>query len=146
MIELIELWQKKARPNPDADAFRIAFAVHMEEFVEMMEVVGIADENLKLDPSYVAMMYWLCKVCDQLKEKKLNVVITNREKFLDSIADQIVTAVGAGYCANMKVSEAVTAVNASNYSKMVDGAFQYDENGKVIKPPTYKKANLEGLY
>jgi len=73
--------------------------------------------------------------------------IVDRKEFLDSIADQIVTAVGVGHCAGMKTSDAVDAVSRSNWSKFNDEGFPiFNEHGKVTKGPNYKRPYLEGLY
>ena len=70
----------------------------------------------------------------------------DREEFLDSLADQVVTAIGAGHCAGMKTAEAIERVNVSNWTKTVDGEFQRDANGKIAKPSTYVPPDLKGLY
>ena len=85
-------------------------------------------------------------LAEDLKSGKVQAVVEDRIEFLDSLADQIVTATGAGYMAGMKVPAALDRVNASNFSKFSDdGMPLFDANGKIEKGPNYKKVNLEGL-
>jgi hypothetical protein len=75
-----------------------------------------------------------------------DIYVNNREEFLDSIADQIVTGVGVGHCAKMQVAEAVRRVNTSNWSKFDnDGNPIFNENGKISKGPNYTPPDLTGL-
>jgi hypothetical protein len=77
----------------------------------------------------------------------VELTVAYRGDFLDSVADQIVTAAGAGHCAGMQVTEAVRRVNSSNWSKYdTNGKPIFDENGKIAKGPNYEPPNLEGLY
>jgi predicted HAD superfamily Cof-like phosphohydrolase len=85
-------------------------------------------------------------LAEDLKSGKVQAVVEDRIEFLDSLADQIVTATGAGYMAGMNVPVALDRVNTSNWSKAVDGEFIFDENGKIKKPASYMPPNLEGLY
>ena len=41
------------------------------------------------------------------------------------------------------IEGALAEVNRSNWSKFVDGAPVFDANGKIAKPATYSKPNLE---
>jgi hypothetical protein len=144
-IESIELWHKRARPNPaDAD-FQIQLAVHLEELAEMFEVLTVQEG--REDASF-PLWRQLKVLSDGLKAGEMHATINpgEREAFLDALADQIVTAVGVGHCAGMQTAEAVARVNTSNWTKTVDGEFQRDAQGKITKPATYVKPNLEGLY
>ena len=69
------------------------------------------------------------------------------QALLDSLADQIVTAVGVGVCAKMDMNAAVTEVNESNWSKFnYKGYPEFDENGKVKKGERYRKPDLKGMF
>lgn len=73
--------------------------------------------------------------------------IKDREGFLDSLADQIVTAVGVGHCANMDVTEACLRVNESNWSKFDALGYPiFNEHGKIAKGPHYVQPDLFGLF
>ena len=69
-----------------------------------------------------------------------------RKDLLDSLADQIVTAIGVGHCAGMNTPGACLEVNESNWSKFVDGKPLFNEHGKIMKGPDYAPPNLEGLF
>jgi len=62
---------------------------------------------------------------------------------LDALCDQIVTATGVGHMMNMKLPLALEEVNASNYSKFVNGEPIFNENKKIMKGPSYFKPSLE---
>lgn len=147
-IETVQLWHERARPNPDADALRVQLGCHLEELVEMMDTfecingVGNYAQDLLLDAADA-----LQRLSEALKtDDEIVVHISNRSGFLDSIADQVVTGVGVGHCARMKTAEAIDRVNASNWSKFVDGQPVFNEQGKIAKGPDYAPPNLEGLY
>ena len=66
----------------------------------------------------------------------------DRTGLLDSLADQIVTAIGVGHMFGMDVLGALAEVDRSNWSKFVDGKPQFDANGKIAKPATYSPPDL----
>lgn len=141
-IESIELWHRRGRPDPTMREFDIQLGCHLEEIVEMLAVidVGAADTMYRARAS----LGWMA---DCLKRGHLQASITDHKEFLDSIADQIVTGVGAAHCANMNATEAVARVNTSNWTKYgLDGQPIFDENGKIKKGPDYVPPDLSGLY
>jgi predicted HAD superfamily Cof-like phosphohydrolase len=145
-IESIELWHKRARPTPTERDFNVQLGVHLEELAEMLECVHGTDDDT--DDQVVALRMAVDEMAHTLKKAKGWVRITpgNRKAFLDSLADQIVTAVGVGHCAGMQTAKACERVNTSNWTKTVDGEFIRDANGKIAKPATYVAPDLEGLY
>jgi hypothetical protein len=144
MIDFIEMWHEKARPVPNDDHLRVQTGVHFEEVQEMLASMRGADEysDLMLDLLHTA----LTVVSLGMKQGQIKFTVRDREDFLDSLCDQIVTSVGVGHCAGMNMSEAVRRVNHSNWSKFKNGKPEFDKNGKIIKPDTYTPPNLEGLY
>jgi hypothetical protein len=146
-IDLTKMWHERARPEPLPVHLNIQTGCHLEEAMEMVAVMNGVDEysNQLLDRLHTA----LTVVSLGLKHGTIKFQVTpdNRKEFLDSLADQIVTAVGVGHCANMNIVEAVRRVNASNWSKYDDdGQPIFNEQGKIIKGPNYKAPDLEGLY
>lgn len=146
-IDLITLWHERARPNPGEKEFNVQLGCHIEEFVEML------DSLTGLDPASDSAIFVLAHkariVAEQLKAGKLKAGIppSEREAFLDSLCDQVVTSAGVGHCAGMNVTEGVRRVNASNWSKYdTDGQPIFDANGKIAKGPRYAPPDLEGLY
>jgi predicted HAD superfamily Cof-like phosphohydrolase len=146
-IESIELWHKRARPEPSEHDFNVQLGVHLEELAEMLECVHGTDDDT--DDQVVALRMAVGEMALTLKKAKGWVRITpgNRKAFLDSLADQIVTAVGVGHCAGMQTAKACERVNTSNWSKYDEnGQPTFDANGKIAKPATYVAPDLEGLY
>lgn len=140
--EAIELWHRRARPEPTAPDFNVQLGCHFEEIVEMMYSVDASDENLWQEARM--QIYVLSKL---LKTNELKATITDRKEFLDSIADQVVTGIGAAYCAGMKGAAACERVNTSNWSKFDEnGQPLRDANGKITKGPNYLPPVLDGLY
>jgi hypothetical protein len=145
-VDQIELWHKRARPNPTEGDFSVQLGCHFEEVVEMIYTLDFTNTDgieYEVRTTRVA----LNALARMLKNGELLANITDRKEFLDSLADQVVTAVGAGYCARMKTAEAVAAVNRSNYSKFDKNGYPiFNENGKIAKGPDYAPPNLEGMY
>ena len=140
--EAIELWHRRARPEPTAADFNVQLGCHFEEIVEMMDSVDTSDEELWRDVRM--QMYVLSRL---LKINELKATINDRKEFLDSIADQVVTGIGAAYCAGMKGAAACDRVNTSNWSKFDEnGQPIRDANGKITKGPNYQPPVLDGLY
>ena len=61
---------------------------------------------------------------------------------LDSLADQVVTAIGVAHCAGMDFPGALAEVNRSNWSKFENGAPVFLTGGKIGKGEFYTPPNL----
>lgn len=142
-LDTINKWHQKARPAPDARAFNVQLGCHLEEVAEMLDTLKIKADVFGQDTTVPALLFSLATA---LKTGDVAADITDREALLDSLADQIVTAVGVGHCAGMDVPCATEIVDRSNWSKFVDGEPVFDANGKIAKPDTYQAPNLRGLY
>lgn len=138
MMKNIELWHKRARPEPDEAALQVQLGCHIEEIVEMFDALDI-------HYSWAALADELSLLATRLKQGETIVTIKDREAFLDSLADQIVTAVGVGHCAKMRTAEAVEEVNRSNWSKFDQetGQPMFSPYGKIVKGPNYRAPNLK---
>ena len=146
-IESIELWHKRARPNPSEKDFSVQLGCHMEEFVEMIAALRFSHKNgtgVEM-PGKNSMLYQQVKdFADGLKAGRITADIADRRELVDAMADQIVTAVGVGHTANMKTTRAVDIVNTSNWSKFSpEGQPYFDQNGKILKGPNYVPPALE---
>ena len=132
-------WFKEAKPEPtDKDAL-VQQGCHFEEVVEHLISIGVESEDL----------------CDLSNDLKSNTSLQTDDaianymdtidqlELLDALADQIVTAVGVAYMMGFDIIGALTEVNASNWSKFVDGKAVTDENGKIIKGSNYFKPELD---
>ena len=147
-IESIELWQRRARPTPTPRDFDVQLGCHLEEICEMFEVTTVHEYVGAEDESYPVWLK-LKRLSECLKSGEMTACINpgERKAFLDSLADQVVASVGVGHCAGMKTGEAIRRVDRSNWSKFdADGHPSFDENGKIAKPATYVKPDLDGLY
>lgn len=136
-------WHKRACPEPDGRALDVQLGCHLEEIVEMLQSLEFAGGSVLRNRIVVD----LDDLATGLKAGDVAVASANRRELLDSLADQVVTAIGVGYRARMQPVEAVVEVDCSNWSKFgEDGKPIFNENGKVIKGPNYREPNLEGLY
>ena len=135
MIELIKLWFKRAVPNLTEKNQAVQLGVHAEEFAEMLvQIVSpVADDTVEHVDQFA----------DFYKSYADNVNIHNRELLLDSLCDQIVTAVGVAHMFGLDIEGALQEVNRSNWSKFdSDGQPLFDKKGKIKKGPNYTPPNL----
>lgn len=138
--DLIDLWHQRARPKPTSKDLNVQLGCHIEEFAEMLEALALDGYNL------VPMIDAIMGLANELKSGAVAVHSMDRTLLLDAMCDQIVTAIGVGHCAKMKITEAVRRVNTSNWSKFDnDGQPIRDANGKIAKGPNYKAPDLGGL-
>ncbi len=133
-------WFQLAVPEPGPQNFTTQLGVHFEEVREMIHEINplsphTADLLLTAD-------YALHALAKHFKENDGIAALKNRVEYVDSLADQIVTAVGCGHMAKVDVVGALDAVNESNSSKFEDGKPIFDANHKVAKGKNYKKADL----
>lgn len=146
-IDSIERWHQRARMNPTDKDFNVQLGCHFEEFVEMLEALELSNEFGATAGADTSACEAVKALANALKSGVASATVTDRKEFLDSLADQIVTAVGVGHCAGMQMTEACIRVNSSNWSKFdVNGYPMFDANGKVTKGANYRKPDLEGLY
>ena len=148
-LTLTELWFKRAKPEPTEQNFNVQVGVHFEEFVEMLDTMRFYAPTFPggtLTGAVMSLRNKLHILAEDLKSGKVQAVVEDRIEFLDSLADQIVTATGTGYMAGMNVPAALDRVNGSNFSKFDDNGMPlFDANGKIKKGPNYRKVNLEDL-
>ncbi|UOF78407.1 ntP-ppase-like protein [Caudoviricetes sp.] len=141
-IHSIAQWHERARPDPINENFQVQLGCHFEEIHEMLDALECNDPHLLQDA-----MEAMNTLAVLLKSGAIGMTITNRKEFLDGLADQVVTAVGTGHCAKMDMRRAVTEVDRSNWSKYdEEGNPIFNENGKIMKGPSYTPPNLEGMY
>ena len=147
MIDNITLWHRRARPEPTEKDFNTQFGCHIEEFVEMLRAVGWTIHDVDLWDEFDYLFSQLEDFANAVKCHSIMISIEDRKELLDALADQIVTAVGVGVCANMDMDAAVEEVNRSNWSKFNYRGFpEFDENGKIKKGDRYRKPDLKGMF
>lgn len=132
MIEDIQQWFRLAVPEPNERNRQVQIGCHFEEVSEMQEALR--------DPSEITAgeLAWEYK-------RTLNWLDPNPDRIalLDSLCDQIVTAIGVAHMFGMDIQGALAEVNRSNWSKFVDGKPVFDANGKIAKPASYSKPDLK---
>lgn len=155
-IRSIQKWHELARPVPDQKAFDVQLGCHFEEVVEQLEAIDIIN-----NPAYKALVTEthtpasavfstainaMHTLAECLKSGVFTASIENRKEFADAIGDQVVTGIGVAHCANINGSVVVERVDASNWTKFVDGKPVFNEQGKIAKPDTYRPVDLTGTY
>ncbi len=137
-------WFNKAKPAATLEDLNTQLGVHFEEVTEMLVTLHTEDSDVHkaIDEACEAMN----KLSQLLKTQTVPVTIKTetRAEFLDSICDQIVTAVGVGVYAKMNVAGGLDEVSESNDSKFdpITGLPILNEHGKIMKGPAYRQADL----
>lgn len=128
-------WFKAAKPEPTIKDVMVQYGCHIEEVCESLVATGDYDEARELE--LLADFYKTDNFADVAPNGHGNINI------LDALCDQIVTAIGVGYMMGFDMHGALVEVIRSNNSKMIDGKFIFDENGKIAKPSSYSEPQLD---
>ncbi|AAW67532.1 hypothetical protein [Listonella phage phiHSIC] len=138
-LENTKKWFEAAIPEPTIEQACIQVGCHLEEVAEMLAATG--DSNAMEVLENVANHY------KTLNEHYLSSVeLTqpeHKQELLDSLADQIVTAVGVAHMMGFDILGALDEVNRSNFSKLENGKPVFDANGKITKGKNYIKPDLK---
>lgn len=142
IITQTKKWFEIAVPNPTSKNISTQIGCHLEEVVEMLDVLQTKYPGYKnkLDDARKHLRF----ISNLLKQEEDSFFINeeDRKELLDSLADQIVTATGVGTFLGMNVPGALAEVNRSNYSKFEDGEPVFNENKKVMKGKDYTPPDL----
>ena len=137
MIHSIKEWFKAAKPNPSTIDVCVQIGCHYEEVSEMSAVlfddVGYALATTAL--KYQRNHRWYIGAIEELSADA-------RVELLDSLCDQIVTAVGVAYMLGMDIEGALAEVNRSNWSKFKGGVPVFNKQGKIAKGVEYTPPEL----
>lgn len=137
----IRNWFKAAKPEPTIDDLCVQIGCHLEEVAELLEALGLKDydthEQLTIDADHFKnKSKWAL-----MKLTKLN--YEQRIAIVDACCDTNVTGTGImQLLGGVDVLGAQREVIRSNNSKMVDGKFIFDDNGKITKPDSYSEPDL----
>lgn len=142
-LTTINIWHRRARPEPTEANLNVQLGCHLEEIAEMLDTLT---PNPSAERAFTDLKIHVKGFAEGFKRGTASVEIADRKEFLDSLADQVVTAVGVGHCANMDVPAACDRVDSSNWSKFVDGQPQFSKQGKIDRGPDYVPPDLDGLY
>lgn len=131
-------WFKQAIPEPTDEHKCIQLGCHIEEFAEMLNSLGDCEEH---DINELSTEY---KQCHEWKVNCLkDSLVTDKESLLDSLADQIVTAIGVAHMFGFDIEGALAEVNRSNFSKFENGKPVFDKDGKITKGKDYTPPQLD---
>lgn len=132
----IKQWFELAVPTPTDKNRAVQIGVHFEEFDEMLGALSVSPEGRE----QIQLRATTLKTNKTISMDAL----TRAEKIelLDSLCDQIVTAIGVAHMFGMNITGALAEVNASNWSKFVEGKPIFNEHGKIAKGPSYRKPDL----
>ena len=140
-LETIKQWFEIAIPEPTDEQKCIQVGCHYEEVSEMMHALGDDSESVRVED--------LAAEYKQAHEHLVSYISLepsiNKVELLDSLADQIVTAIGVAHMMGFDILGALQEVNRSNFSKFEDGKAVFDENGKIRKGKDYTPPNLESF-
>ncbi|AUR88995.1 NTP pyrophosphohydrolase-like domain [Vibrio phage 1.231.O._10N.261.49.F8] len=137
-LEITKQWFEQAIPEPTIEQACIQIGCHLEEVEEMMDSINLGGSRAQTEAEAESLAFKKCS--DYYRHK---VEDCDKEALLDSIVDQIVTAVGVGHMMGMDVLGALEEINRSNFSKFEGGKPVFDVNGKITKGKDYVKPNLE---
>ena len=142
-IKTIVKWFSDAKPNPTIEDACVQIGCHYEEVAEMAHSLN---DRVHYKVNKTAELYKNKEVSHliSIEEAKLGTEGMDRVEILDSLCDQIVTAVGSAQYMGFDIIGALNEVIASNNSKrMPDGSFPLDENGKITKEsPNFFRPDL----
>lgn len=130
-------WFKEAKPEPTEKDVAVQIGCHFEEVAEMCEALYMDETDTILQEE----ADWFKKQ-KQSNDTVQMVQDFNKQELLDSLCDQVITAIGVGYMMGFDIIGALNEVNNSNWSKFENGKAIFDENGKIKKGVNYFKPNL----
>jgi predicted HAD superfamily Cof-like phosphohydrolase len=138
-------WFKEAVPTPNKKNFHVQLGVHLEEVVEMMQSLLVETEfnDTITRTGWISTAQSMHMMAEALKTGKARVVNADWKELLDSLCDQKVTATGIGHMIGADMDGATKEVDASNFSKFVDGKAIFDANGKIAKGPNFFRPKLD---
>lgn len=138
-------WFVTALPEPHPNQLQVQMGVHFEEVVEQLDAITGVDSTTinHIDAARLA-LHTLAEHLKTKEEKRIEILTEDRKEFLDSLCDQLVTATGTAYLADLKIVGGLNEVNRSNYSKFDEhGNPIFLDSGKIAKSERYTKPDLE---
>ena len=137
-------WFSKAKPEPTSGDFIVQLGVHFEEVAECL--ASLTPECYESEHLLAKAYSAIHEFADALKATKktgFSVFPRDAVEFLDSLGDQIVTAVGTAYMRDLKIVPTMEEINRSNWSKFDDdGNPIFKDSGKIAKSSNYSPPDL----
>jgi hypothetical protein len=140
-IASILSWFQKGKKQPVSNKdFHTQLGAHFEEVLEMVQEIqsNSPEGEVVLAKAKLALM----GLKDYCYQSEGVFSIPNRLNYLDALCDQIVTNIGCAHMVQTDIVGATEEVDASNWSKFVDGEPILNEVGKIMKGPNYKPPQL----
>lgn len=138
-IQKIIEWFKAAKPNPTEKDKATQIGCHFEEVSEMLQALSCNSVQVtQISEEF----YSSSSITKGVDGEEISLPENWQIELLDSLCDQIVTAIGVGYMMSFDMAGALDEVNKSNWSKFKDGVPVFDENGKIAKADGYFKPDL----
>lgn len=132
-------WFKAAKPEPTDKDVGTQTGCLLEEVVELLEGFGFAKQGAVLALHNLAGLFKANTFGGMISELSQE----DRIEIVDACCDINVTSVGVmQLLGGVDVLGAQREVIRSNNSKMVKGKFEFDANGKIMKPESYSKPDL----
>lgn len=146
-VKMIKTWFEKAVPDPTEHNAHSQIGVHLEEVTEMLQTLRDAGSTQRVRDELSLAVDVLNHVQKQIKAytngSELVLPDLNRTDLLDSLCDQIVTAVGVAHMLNMDIEGGLQEVARSNNSKFdPEGNPIFNEQKKILKGPNYSPPDL----
>ena len=111
---------------------------------KFMQTFGqeVKDKTQFPSDKIINLRYELIK--EELEELNQAIQDKDLKEIADALTDILYVTYGAGHAFGIDLDECFEEVQKSNMSKLgIDGKPIYNENGKVMKGPSYFKPNLE---
>lgn len=141
-VHRIVEWFRTAKPEPTVKNILTQLGCHLEEIEEMIGALDNADSDLAQELRNASNELKSIDVDQYATEVQTMMSEWDKVELLDSLCDQIVTAIGTAYDFGFDIEGALKEVAASNESKFEDGKPVFDENMKIIKGKNYFKPDL----
>lgn len=139
----IKNWFQKAVPAPSDKNRAVQLGCHFEEVGEMLRAMGLNGTVYSELAALASALKDAGKDAASLQLLSDEVFpMFDKTELLDALCDQIVTAIGVAHMFGMNIEGALTEVNRSNWSKFVNEAPVFVENGKITKGPDYTPPDL----
>jgi len=119
----------------------------MSNFDDVRHFMEVYGQEVKTKSSFpsekiIKLRYDLIK--EELDELSLAIKEKNLIEVADALTDLLYVVYGAGHAFGIDLDKCFAEVQRSNLSKLdIDGKPIYNENGKVMKGPSYLKPNLK---
>lgn len=130
-LQATKLFFDTAVPNPDVEKACIQIGCHMEEFVEMLDALGLKTFGARREVEHLSKVFKSCE-----RQAVMLVRTLDKDAMLDAVIDQTVTAYGISHMLGFDHIGALGEVNRSNLSKFEDGKAVF-KNGKIAKGVNY---------